>query len=163
MRFDPFGLLRRLVDAKVDFVVIGGLAATLHGAALPTLDLDIMYERSRSNLERLALVLQDVHVRLRGAEDLPLPMDARLLYAGDRFTFTTDWGDLDVFATADGAAPYEEIRARASPVDLGSFTVFVADLHDLIEMKRAVMRQKDHAKLAELLELLDLDPSGSGE
>jgi hypothetical protein len=50
--FDPEPLIRRLIDEQVDFIVIGGLAATLMGAVLPTYDLNVMYERSRLNLAR---------------------------------------------------------------------------------------------------------------
>jgi hypothetical protein len=94
MTFDPGAILERLVDGGVDFVVIGGLAATLHGASLLTADLDIMYAREPANLRRLASILSDLHVRLRGAEDLPLHVDAQLLRNGDRFTFTSTLGDL---------------------------------------------------------------------
>jgi len=158
--FDPFDLLKRLTDAQVDFVVIGGLAATIHGASLPTVDLDIIYERSGPNLDRLAKVLNELRVRLRGAEDLPLHVDARLLHAGDRFTFTSDLGDLDILATADGAAPYAEIKARAATVMLGSHVVLTASLDDLILMKQVTGRVKDRAKLAELLELRELIEDG---
>jgi hypothetical protein len=92
--FDPEPLIRRLIDEQVDFIVIGGLAATLMGAVLPTYDLDNMYERSRPNLDRMAEVLRTVDVRLRGAEDLPLRVDALLLRNGDAFTFTTTSGAL---------------------------------------------------------------------
>ena len=85
--FDPEPLIRGLIAERIDFIVIGGLAATLMGAVLPTYDLDIMYERSRSNLDRLADVLRSFDVRLRGAEDLPLRVDALLLRNGDAFTF----------------------------------------------------------------------------
>lgn len=154
--YDPLALLGRLVAGDVDFVVIGGLAATIHGAAIPTQDLDIMYERSPANLERLAAVLAGLSVRLRGAEDLPLRVDAGLLRNGDRFTFTSPLGDLDILATADGAAPYAELKARAVSLDVGPYRVSIASLDDLIAMKRAAGRAKDMPKLAELLELSDL-------
>lgn len=40
-RFVPSLLLRRLVEAGVDFVVVGGVAMVLHGSARNTSDLDI--------------------------------------------------------------------------------------------------------------------------
>jgi len=154
--FDPLALLGRLIEGDVDFVVIGGLAATIHGAALPTQDLDIMYDRSPANLEHLAAVLDGLSVRLRGAEDLLLRIDAGLLRNGDRFTFTSPLGDLDILATAQGAAPYPEIKARAAWLDIGPHHAAVASLDDLIAMKRAAGRPRDMPKLAELLELRDL-------
>ena len=41
-----------LVDGGVEFVIVGGLAATVHGSARLTHDLDVVYTRSRENLER---------------------------------------------------------------------------------------------------------------
>jgi len=40
-------LLRLLVENKVEFIIVGGAAATAHGLARLTLDLDIVYKRSR--------------------------------------------------------------------------------------------------------------------
>jgi hypothetical protein len=154
--FDPVALLGRLVDGDVDFVAIGGLAATIHGAALPTIDLDIMYDRTPSNIERLASVLASLSVRLRGAEDVSVHVDARLLQAGDRFTFTTPLGDLDILATAEGAPPFRTVREHAIRVNVGPYVISAASLDDLIAMKRAAGRPKDVVKLAELLKLQEL-------
>lgn len=154
--FDPLELIGRLTEGNVDFVIIGGLAATIHGAAIPTRDLDIMYDRALDNLDRLSAVLDEMSVRLRGAEDLAVHVDARLLRNGDRFTFTSTLGDLDILATADGAPPYKELAERAARVEIGPYRVAVASLDDLIAMKRAAGRPKDIPKLAELLELRDL-------
>jgi hypothetical protein len=155
--FDPIALLERLVDGEVDFVIIGGVAATIQGAALPTIDLDIIYERTPANIARLAIVLESLEVRLRGAEDVAQRVDARLLRAGDRFTFTTPLGDLDVLGTADGAPSYPQVKRNTAEVEVGRYTVSVASLDDLIAMKRATGRPKDVPKLAELIELRKLE------
>lgn len=47
---DFAALLSALADGGVRFIVIGGLAAIVHGAARTTVDLDIVYERSDDNL-----------------------------------------------------------------------------------------------------------------
>lgn len=154
--FDPVPLLGRLIDGKVDFVLIGGLAATIHGASLPTLDVDIMYSAKPANLTRLARVLEALPVRLRGAEDVSVHVDDRLLRHGDRFTFVSPYGDLDVLATSDGAAPYGEVKARAVWLNIGAYRVPVASLDDLIAMKQGAGRPKDVPKLHELAELKNL-------
>ena len=51
----------------VEFMVIGGQAAVLHGSPLATLDVDLCYRRSRENMERLAAALEHLHPTLRGA------------------------------------------------------------------------------------------------
>jgi hypothetical protein len=151
--FDPQQIIARLVAEGVDFVVIGGVAATLQGAELPTLDLDIAYERSRENLERLAASLRSINVRLRGAEDVPLYVDGVLLGNGEIWTFSSPLGDIDCLAHPAGAPAYEQLKARADEAVIGSYTVKVASLDDLIAMKMTTGRAKDVPKLAELLEL----------
>ncbi len=81
----------------VDFIVIGGQAATLHGSPLPTYDVDLCYARTALNLDRLAAALQEIHPSLRGAPpDLPFRLDAQSLALGANFTFETDLGPLDL-------------------------------------------------------------------
>ncbi len=50
---------------RVDYVLVGGVAATLHGALRPTLDLDFLVERNDENLSRMAAALRELNARLR--------------------------------------------------------------------------------------------------
>ena len=146
--FDPLAVLRALEAAGVDFVLIGGVAARLHGSPTLTRDVDICHSRERSNLDRLATVLEQLHAELRGVDDdVPFLLDARTLRAGGSFTLTTDFGDLDVLAVPAGTAGYEELAASAAVVDLGDTSVLVATLDDLIRMKRAAGRPKDRVEV----------------
>jgi len=95
-------------------------------------------------------------VRLRGAEDLPLRVDALFLRNGDAFTFVSRMGDFDIMATATGAPSYDELAKRAVAIPLFGASIKVAGLDDLIAMKRSTGRAKDVPKLAELLELRKL-------
>jgi hypothetical protein len=142
--FDPVGALRALLDHDVRFIVIGGVAGAAHGSPLITQDLDICYERSPENLERLAAALQQLHAKLRGVEDdVPFILDAKTLKAGDHFTFLTDAGDLDIMGTPAGSAGYDDLAAEAVETELGDIQVLVASLDDLMAMKRAAGRPKD--------------------
>jgi hypothetical protein len=40
-------LIKVLTDAEVDFILIGGIAATVQGSARLTQDLDVVYRRTR--------------------------------------------------------------------------------------------------------------------
>lgn len=84
---DYAALLRALHECGVRFVIVGGAAATAHGSARLTQDLDLVYERSPDNLERLARALAPHEPYLRGApEGLPLRLDAETLRRGLDFT-----------------------------------------------------------------------------
>jgi hypothetical protein len=146
--FQPFAILRELIAYRVEFIVIGGLAAAAHGSPTATVDLDICYRRETKNLERLAGALQAVGARLRGADDdVPFLLDAKTLSAGDHFTLSTDLGDLDILGTPVGTSGFDDLAARASDVDLDGLTVRVVSLEDLIRMKRAAGRPKDRIEL----------------
>lgn len=137
-------LLRRLTNASVEFVVIGGLAVISHGHARATLDLDICYARSPENVERLASALQPLKPRLRGAPaDLPFFWDARTLRNGLNFTLTTTLGDIDLLGEVTGLGPYGELALRANVVDLYGLQVKILSLDDLIRSKAAAGRAKD--------------------
>lgn len=157
--FDPIAALRVLYDEGVKFVVIGGYAGELLGAPLITNDLDVCYERSQDNMERLAKALVRMNAKLRVAkvdEELPFILDARTLAAGDSFTFVTDLGSLDVLGTPSGTAGYADLVARAEvrPV-AADFSVPVVVLGDLMRMKRASGRTKDRLQLEVLSALAD--------
>lgn len=144
-------MLRRLVAHGVDFVVIGGVASILHGSATFTRDLDVTYAPDDTNLEQLGAALIELGAKLRGVEDeLPFVPDARTLRRTSILCLETSEGVLDVLATPDGAPPYGELRARADRFSLGDFAVLVANVDDLISMKRAAGRPKDLAAIAEL-------------
>lgn len=148
---DAEGLLRVLTERGVDFVVIGGIAAVLHGSPRITQDLDICFDTSPGNLEALAGALQAVGAGLRGVdEEVPFRPDPSTLRRVVVLTLKTRLGDLDVLASPAGSPPYPELRARADRFDVGGFHIAVASIEDLIAMKHAAGRQKDHADVAEL-------------
>jgi hypothetical protein len=154
--FDPLGAFRVLQRHGVRFIVIGGIAAGLHGSPSLTADLDICYARSEPNLEALASALTEIHARLRGVpSDLPFQLDARALRLGDSFTLSTDVGGLDCFATPTGTGGYADLDRQAEEFDVGGLVVRVASIGDLIRMKRATGRPKDRVELEILGALQD--------
>ena len=148
--FDPLGALEGLLSHQVDFVVIGGLAARLHGSPTLTDDLDICHSKERTNLERLASALAAMNAYLR----LPDPdervdaiLDWRLLHATDNITLATDFGPIDCLARPAGITSFDEMKERAAIVNLGSIQIRVASLDDLMAMKQAAGRRKDLIEL----------------
>ena len=144
-------ILRRLTARGVDFVIIGGVAAVLHGSAQATYDLDICYATDRGNLEALEHVLVGLHARLKGVEEeVPFVPDVTTLRRVEVLTMVTDSGELDALARPVGSPGYEALRRRADRFDLDGFSVLVASIDDLIAMKLAAGRAKDLAAVEEL-------------
>lgn len=145
-------LLRRLVEERIDFVVIGGVAVEIHGYARFTKDLDIVYATNGANLERLGKVLVELGARLRGIEEeVPFVPDMRTLRRAQMLTLDTPLGSLDLLVDPKGSARYEEMRERALTVDLDGIEVRVVALEDLLSMKRAARRPQDVADVDALL------------
>jgi len=155
--FDVARLLRALVDGRVDFVVIGGVAAVLHGSARNTFDLDICFAGDPDNLEALGSTLVGLRAKLRGVrEPVAFVPDAASLKRVDVLTLTTDAGDLDVLRVPSGAPRYDVLRSHADRYDVGGFEVRVASVEDLIAMKSAAGRPKDLSDIEELEAILRL-------
>ena len=150
-------MLRGLTDAEVDFVVVGGLAATAHGSRRVTDDVDICYDTNKSNLERLAKLLLDWKAYPRGIEEgLPFFMDARQFRITPIMTLTTREGFIDVLDVVKGVGRFAECRERSIPVEAFDVRFRVLDLRALIDAKRATARPKDLDQLPELEALLAL-------
>lgn len=150
-RFSPGGLLEHLVEARVDFVVVGGIAAIAHGSASFTSDLDISYAPDSENLDRLGAVLVALDARLRGVtDDVPFVPDGRALRHARALTLATELGPIDLLAEPDGSPAYAQLRGRAVEADMAGVTVRVASLDDLIAMRKAAGRPKDLVAVEEL-------------
>jgi hypothetical protein len=144
-------LLEHLVQAGVDFVVIGGVAVIVQGSPRFTKDLDICYATERANLERLGKLLVDLDAQLRGVDaDLPFVPDARTLSQVAMLTLTTREGDLDLLSDPPGSPGYAALKRHASRVDLDGTFVLVASIDDLIAMKSAAGRPQDVVDLESL-------------
>lgn len=144
-------LLCALAENNVEFVIIGGLAATLHGSARVTYDLDIVYNRTSENLSKIVAALSPFQPYLRGApEGLPFKFDVETLKRGLNFTFTTSVGPIDLLGELSGIGSYEAVHARANSATMFDGHYVFIDLEALITSKKAAGRPKDLETIAEL-------------
>ena len=162
----------RIVEALdrrgVEYLLVGGIAATAHGAERLTGDADTVVRRTTENLEATAAVLRDLnaHLLVEGlsddeARELPVQIDALTLTRMEISTWRTDAGDLDVLVeipARDGSRlSYEDLLPRAvdAPYGADRIVVHIAALDDIIASKQWANRPKDHDALPELLRLRD--------
>ncbi len=151
-------LLRVLSDGNVEFIIVGGVAATVHGSSRLTSDLDIVYGRTRENLSRLVTALAPFQPYLRGAPPgLPFRFDAETLHLGLNFTLTTTLGPLDLLGEVTGGGGYDQLIGRTITVSLFGIDCRCLDLETLIAVKRAAGRVKDLEAIAELESIRDLN------
>jgi hypothetical protein len=164
--FRPDELFAALEQHRVDYLVVGGTAAALHGATRPTLDVDILPRDDLDNLERVAHALRSVGARLRvtGLSDdesrqLPVPLDGRWLADRAITNWRTDVGDVDVMIAMPDRygqlRTYGDLVGSAVTVEIGAdpATVKIAGLDAIIDSKRFADRPKDREALIELEQL----------
>lgn len=155
MAVDLAQIIPLLARANVDFILIGGMAAVLHGSARVTFDIDLIYSRSPENTERLANVLVPYAPNLRDApQNLPFTWDVKTISNGLNFTLTTKLGDLDLFGELPGGDTYETLRPHSFEVDAFGVRFRCVDLPTLLRIKEAAGRLKDREAIAELRVLL---------
>jgi predicted nucleotidyltransferase len=144
-------IIASLTQQRVEFIIIGGVAAVAQGVPLATLDIDLLYRQTKENCHRLAAALRPFHPTLRGApKDLPFKCDGPTLLAGCNFTFATDEGDIDVLGHVSGIGNYEAAARSAEKMALYGHEVLVMSLPDLIKAKKAAGRTKDKLHLLHL-------------
>ena len=154
--FEP--LVHALNDEGVEFVLIGGLAAWLHGSGRSTLDIDILYRRDDANHVRIVAAVAPFAPYLRGAPPgLPFLFDAKTISAGGNFTLTTSAGYIDLLASIAGG-DYDTLLPHTTAMGVFGRECRVLDLPTLIRVKRAAGRPKDFEAIAELERILEEHP-----
>jgi predicted nucleotidyltransferase len=148
-------LLRRLAEAEVDFVVIGGYAAVIHGSAYVTNDVDVCAVLSAENIEKIRKALGDLdpvhrqtHRRLSFLE-VPAPG-----HALDNLYLETKDGIIDILGSVLGVGDYARLRERAGRATVFGVSCAVISIEDLITAKEAVGREKDKLTAKELRAIL---------
>ena len=149
-------VIRLFGDAGIECVIVGGLAATIHGSARLTQDIDFVYARTPANIARLVDALRPHAPYPRGAPPgLPFDWSRATIERGLNFTLTTTIGDIDLLGEISGGGNYEALLPRSEAVDLFGCRCRCLDLPGLIRAKRAAGRPKDLDALAELEALLE--------
>jgi hypothetical protein len=140
-------LLRVLARHGVDFVVVGGVAAQVHGWRSATLDLDIAVSKDQSNVDRFNAALEVVGV-----------VSSQVGAFGT--AFKTRYGRLEVVSRAHAVGRYADWAKHASKHELedGLIVVVAAPL-DILRSKEAAGRDKDLAALPQMRQ--DFEDAGA--
>lgn len=147
---DPACIFAVLAKHQVEYVLIGGLAAVLHGSTAMTNDADILPAKNAANLEHLSSALRDLQARLRVEEDprgVAFDPHPALIASMAMLNMTTRCGDVDLTFAPAGLDGFAAVLAHSVTYELDGHIVRVAALADIIRSKEAADRPKDHATL----------------
>lgn len=147
-------LIATLVGADIEFVVVGGMAAVLHGAPVVTHDLDIVHRQTADNVLRLVNLLDALHAVMRDdPRNLKPPRDGFL--GRGHILLRTDRGALDVLCRLGSGQDYDWLLPHTEPVAVDRYVVRVIDLPTLIQVKAETNRAKDRLMLPILTATLE--------
>jgi len=153
---DFLGLLRALNEHGVQFIVVGGVAAVLHGAPVGTFDLDVVHSRDKDNVTRLLTALEDLDSYYRTSPERGLkPTESHLSSPGHQLLMTR-FGPLDLLGEIGAGRRYEDILLESAVVQAGEgLAVRVLDLESLIKIKEELAQEKDRAVIPILRRTLE--------
>jgi hypothetical protein len=146
---DFLTILHVLREHEVDFIVVGGVGAVLHGAPVSTFDLDVVYSAGESTVSRLLLALERLDARYRVQPERQMRPETSHLAAGGHQLLMTRWGPLDLRGSVGRSRRYEELLPKTVEMDLGQgIKVAVLDLKTMIAVKEeaggAQFDERDH-------------------
>ena len=149
-------LLKRLLDEEVEFVVVGGLAATLHGVSEPTRDIDVCIRPSDDTWTKVARVLSGIHPRYALTPDRRAfePSLAALKTFKNLYALT-DLGRIDFLGEVAPLGDLSRVLANATTFEIDGRAVRVISLDDLLTVKEHIRRPKDLEVAVELRAIRD--------
>ncbi len=145
-------LLNLLLENEIDFVLIGGFAAVVHGSTLVTQDLDICTSMTIENVEKLREVLKKynpIH-RMNIDKKLSFIEHPRSLDSLKNIYLSTDLGVLDILSETKPAGDFETIKKNSIQISLYGHLCRVISIDDLIRVKESMKRPKDVQAAEEL-------------
>lgn len=141
-------LLARLTDARVEFVIVGGIAARLNGSTLPTEDLDVCCRMTPENMRRFIAAIGDLNPVARGdPRKLPMPRDPDMLASYHTLLMNTDLGILDLLREITGVGDFNIVLRESQVMEVEGRPTRVLSLDALIASKRALGHEKDKLAL----------------
>jgi len=159
---DLTNLLKRLIHAGVEFVLVGGFAGVVYGCNYVTKDVDICFEFSTANLLALQKALsglEPVHRMTPKRKKLHLTKDN----CGDfkNLYLTTKIGQLDCLSYIDGIGDYEKVRKSSRIIQVGKIKMRALSLDALIKTKKKMNRPRDMDVVKELEAIKKLNNSNN--
>jgi predicted nucleotidyltransferase len=149
-------LVRALHEAGIEFIVVGGLSATLNGVPVTTFDVDVVHARAPENVDRLLPVLEALDAIYRIQPERRLRPSRPALLSKGHQNLLTRYGPLDLLGEVGDGLGYEELLPRSREILIAeNVRVRILNLETLIEVKEQLNGEKDRAMLPILRRALE--------
>lgn len=148
---DPGRIIGTLDKHDVRFVLIGALAARLHGFPRLTADADITPAGDPPNIEKLAKALRELRAKVYTEavpEGLKFDCSAAMLSRAEMWNLVTSAGRIDIAFKPAGTDGYDDLASSAEKFKAYGVVFLAASLSDIIRSKEAAGRQKDRDDVA---------------
>ena len=152
---DLAALIESLTSAGVEFIIVGGAAAVLHGAPTSTIDLDIVHRQTAGNVNRLMGVLRSLDTIYRDPAGRHIVPTEEALMGQGQLNLITKLGPIDPLCRLHDGRGYDELVAHTVTLSDGDVSIRVLDLETLIEVKGSTMRPRDKLVVPLLVALLE--------
>ncbi len=152
-------LLKILLENEINFVLIGGFAAVVHGSTLVTQDLDICSAMTLESIEKLRFVLKDLNPthRMNRKANLSFLEHPKSIEGLKNIYLETDLGVLDILSATSPVGDFETIKKNAIEISLYGFICKVISIDDLIKVKETMKRPKDLQAVIELKKIKEFE------
>lgn len=143
---DPGKIIGTLDKHDVRFVLIGALAARLHGFPRLTADADITPADNKANLNNLASALRELDAKIYTEtipEGLEFDCSAAMLGRANMWNLVTTAGRIDIAFRPAGTKGYDDLAVGAEKFEAFGVEFLAASLSDIIRSKKAADRPKD--------------------
>jgi predicted nucleotidyltransferase len=151
MKSDFFGLIERLAQSEVDFVIVGGFAGVVYGCTYVTQDIDICCDFTAENLFRLQKALCGINPVHRMTPKRPkFEITEKNSDSFNNLYLDTDIGQLDCLSFIDGIGDYQNVEKESVLIDADGVHLKVLSLDSLIKAKKAMKRPRDREAIMQL-------------
>jgi len=149
-------IFRVLHAERVDFILVGGLSAALHGAPAQTVEVAIVHSREAANVQRLTKALESLDAIFRIQPERCIRPAPSHLAGAVHLNLLTKFGPLDLLGTIGRDLDYRALLPHSSEkIVAEGVTIRVLDLETLIAIKEELGGEKDRAMLPLLRRTLE--------
>jgi predicted nucleotidyltransferase len=146
-------LIGALLGEGVEFILVGGAAAVIHGAPITTQDVDIVHDRRAENVDRLLRALERMDAAIADPAGRRIIPSRAALEGPGQSLLRTRFGRLDVLGALHDGRGYRELLPHTETVEFEGGSLRLIDLGTLIDIKATAGRARDRIVLPLLLEL----------